>query len=366
MIIKNVTIDEIIKKGILKEKIILFGKGLVLSRMQSCTSWRSFTSNISYIIDNNFSGQINFCGRQVSVFSPDKIRSEENCSIIITSAKYALEMLEQLEEMNLPDSVECYVWRGITGFSFKLESLPIIGQSIFSIPKIIHTFWFSGEKIPDEYQKCIDSWSKYCPDYEIKIWTQNNYDCSKNTFLQQAIKSKKWAFAADFARFDVLYEYGGIYMDSDVELFKSLNDFLHFESFFPFTHSCLIDPVVFGTIQHNPLLKQLLKQYENRVLFNKSGNPDTIDNFLPSVVCSVFEDMGFNYNDTMQMIDGNLIVPSYYFSNVYFEITRQLFPETEKKLYSIHHCESGWCDVCSSTDEYNKKLFSKIFNREFA
>lgn len=99
------------------------------------------------------------------------------------------------------------------------------------IPKTIHYCWFSGNPIPEELQRCIDSWSRFCPDYEIVRWDESNYDINKNLYMKQAYASKKWGFIPDFARLDILYEHGGIYLDTDVELIRSLDELLYQPAF---------------------------------------------------------------------------------------------------------------------------------------
>lgn len=93
--------------------------------------------------------------------------------------------------------------------------------------KVIHYCWFGGNPLPEEAKRCIESWKKYCPDYKIIEWNENNYDVNSNEYMKAAYKEKKWAFVSDYARIDVVYKYGGIYMDTDVELVKELDSFLN-------------------------------------------------------------------------------------------------------------------------------------------
>lgn len=89
-----------------------------------------------------------------------------------------------------------------------------------SIPKIIHYCWFGGGAISPENRKCMESWKKYCPDYKIIEWNEQNFEISQNRYAQQAYEAKKYAFVSDYVRLAVLYEYGGIYLDTDVELVR--------------------------------------------------------------------------------------------------------------------------------------------------
>ena len=84
------------------------------------------------------------------------------------------------------------------------------------IPKKIHYCWFGGNPLPEDIKRYIESWKKYCPDYELIRWDESNYDVHKNTYVEQAYQNKKWAFLTDYARLDIIYEYGGIYLDADV------------------------------------------------------------------------------------------------------------------------------------------------------
>ena len=95
-----------------------------------------------------------------------------------------------------------------------------------SIPKIIHYCWFGGGPISPESRRCMESWKKYCPDYKIMAWNEQNFDISQNRYAQQAYEAKKYAFVSDYVRLAVLYEYGGIYLDTDVELVRPLDELL--------------------------------------------------------------------------------------------------------------------------------------------
>ncbi len=99
------------------------------------------------------------------------------------------------------------------------------------IPKVIHYCWFGHKPLPPLALKCIASWRKYLPDYEIKEWNEQNFDVNQNPYVEQAYRNKKYAFVSDFARFKIMYEYGGVYFDTDVEVVKSLDDIIEKGSF---------------------------------------------------------------------------------------------------------------------------------------
>ena len=99
------------------------------------------------------------------------------------------------------------------------------------IPKKIHYCWFGGNPLPEDAQKYLESWKKFCPDYEIIRWDEKNFDINQLPYVQEAFKAKKWAFITDYVRLYALYNYGGIYMDTDVEVLKSLDSFLELKAF---------------------------------------------------------------------------------------------------------------------------------------
>lgn len=103
-----------------------------------------------------------------------------------------------------------------------------------SIPKIIHYCWIGKSEKPESVEYCIESWKKYCPDYKIIEWNENNYDFIKNEYMKEAYDSKKWGFVPDYARLDIIYNYGGIYLDTDVEIIKSFDALLNQEAFIGF------------------------------------------------------------------------------------------------------------------------------------
>lgn len=109
-----------------------------------------------------------------------------------------------------------------------------MNTEIKRIPKVIHYFWFGKKEKPPIYHKCIESWKKYCPDYEIKEWTEDNFDININPYVSEAYKKEKYAFVSDYARFYILYNYGGIYLDIDVEILKNIDEFLQEKVFMGF------------------------------------------------------------------------------------------------------------------------------------
>ena len=141
------------------------------------------------------------------------------------------------------------------------------------IPKKIHYCWIGGKPIPEHNRKIMESWKKFCPDYEIIEWNESNYDFTKNRYMKEAFENKKWGFAPDYARLDIIYKYGGIYLDTDVELVKPLDDLLNLKGFIGFCQGehCNLGEG-FGAIPHHPLIKEILDYYDNLSFILDNGD----------------------------------------------------------------------------------------------
>ena len=132
------------------------------------------------------------------------------------------------------------------------------------IPKTIHYFWFGRGPKTKLIKKCIRSWRKYCPDYEIKEWNEDNFNIYICPYVQEAYEAKKWAFVSDYARLWVIYNYGGVYLDTDVELVKSLDTLLDKRAFFASEEGGYINSGLgFGAKKHDSFVKYLLDEYSN-------------------------------------------------------------------------------------------------------
>ena len=180
------------------------------------------------------------------------------------------------------------------------------------IPKVIHYVWISGEPKPESVLKCIESWKKYCPDYEIKEWNKNNFDVNSNKFVKEALECKKYAFVADYVRLYALYNEGGIYMDSDVEVIKSLDEFLGHSVFSGFENSIWLQAAIMGAEKGNEWIKLLLDYYKDRhfIVDGKMNMTTNVD--IITALTRIFYDVKLN-NTNQELKNG-----VYLYSNDYF------------------------------------------------
>lgn len=202
------------------------------------------------------------------------------------------------------------------------------------IPKIIHYTWFSGDEYPENIRKCIDSWHKILPDYELRLWDMNAIKDIDSKFLKEAIQMKKWAYAADMVRCYAVYHYGGIYLDTDVEVFKSFDEFLNCKAFIGQENS-IHRPIIrgriysfflsshcFGAEKGHIFVKDCLDYYYERN-FILSTNPRQPEYFrfnmvlMPFVQCEIALQYGYDPNpfhhNIQNLKDGLTIYPTNYF-----------------------------------------------------
>ena len=176
------------------------------------------------------------------------------------------------------------------------------------IPKIIHYCWFGGNPKPEIIEKCIKSWRKHCPDWEIKEWNESNYDVNVHPYVKEAYEAKKWAFVSDVARLEIIYNCGGVYMDTDVELLGPLDRFIENDAFYIFeTDRNIASGLGFGAKAGHCSLKEMFTSYEGRHFFVKGKqdlSPCPAKN--TEALCSIYPD--FRRNGKTQLLDGCLIL----------------------------------------------------------
>lgn len=140
------------------------------------------------------------------------------------------------------------------------------------IPRQIHYFWFGKKPLTRQAEKCIASWKKYCPKYDIIRWDENNFPVDGNDYIKEAYEAGKWAFITDYGRLKVLYEYGGIYMDTDVELLGTLDEFLEHRAFSGFENDSYIPTAIMGAEANHPWIGYLMGYYGHSHFLKADGS----------------------------------------------------------------------------------------------
>lgn len=213
------------------------------------------------------------------------------------------------------------------------------------IPKIIHYCWFGGNPLPPLAIECIASWKKFFPDYEIKEWNESNFDVNIIPYTKEAYSAKKYAFVSDYARFWILYNYGGIYFDTDVEVIRSLDDIIAKGNFLGFERNPdgrrkgLVNPGLgFAISQRNVFLKNIMDLYST-LHFIKGDGTFAIEKTIVHYTTDVLDAMGLNRSSSMQVIDDITIYPADYFAPIHF-VTKRL--HITKNTRTIHRYMASW------------------------
>ena len=207
------------------------------------------------------------------------------------------------------------------------------------IPKKIHYCWFGGNPLPEIAIKCMESWQKFCPDYELIRWDESSCDMTINQFVEQAYESKNWAFVSDYFRLKVVEEHGGIYLDIDVELLKPLDDLLDLDGFMGFElgeSNCIATGLGFGAVVKQPTITKLRENYENIPFIKDDGSFDITP--CPLRDTKLLVRLGLEKSNKKQEVLGITFFPSDYFSPIGFMGERCFTGNT----YSIHHFNGSW------------------------
>lgn len=205
------------------------------------------------------------------------------------------------------------------------------------IPKKIHYCWFGEKPIPKNLKRYIRSWSEYCPNYEIILWNESNFDIKSHPFVREAYDAKAWAFVSDYARLKVIYDEGGIYLDTDVELLKTLDSLLDNECYIGIQQNgnrCNTG-LGFGAEAHNPVVKEMLRIYDNTVFDDKCR----LKFECPKLNTQVIELLGEYNLEEVTYLDNITVYPSRYLDPISTGKTENLLCEDS---ISIHHYCASW------------------------
>lgn len=230
------------------------------------------------------------------------------------------------------------------------------------IPKIIHYCWFGENELSPLAKKCIDSWKKHCPNYQIIEWNEKNFDISCNDYVREAYEFKKYAFVTDYVRLYVMYTYGGIYMDTDVEVVNNLDQFLIHEAFSGFEDDAHIPTGIMACEKNFTLFGELLDYYKGKHFIKENGEFDLKTNV--ETITNLLSQKGFVPNGKLQSVENFTLYPKEYFCPLDYH-TRIL--NKTKNTCTIHWFNASWhTEEENILHEYNvlKKKFVKLFGNK--
>lgn len=231
------------------------------------------------------------------------------------------------------------------------------------IPKIIHYCWVGGTPKPASVLYCIDSWRKFCPEYKIVEWNESNYNFSKNEYMRQAYESKKWGFVPDYARLDIIYEYGGIYLDTDVELRKSFDELLENQAFMGFENTGDGEFFVncghgFGAEPHHKIIKEARDLYDNMKFINADGTCNMLPS--PHYTTQSLKKFGLVQENKDQELEDMVVYASDVLCPKNFRTGEINLME---RTVSIHHFTASWLDEKIKKEMEHIQKVNRLFGK---
>lgn len=296
-------------------------------------------------------------GEAIPIISAEQLAKEmgKEDILLITSKYYAL-IYEQLSKIQQLNDKDCYIWPAIAPHYKTDKDLNVKLQKHkkkeMLIPKKIHYCWFGESAFSELEKRCVASWHRICPDYEIIRWDESNYDVSKIKYMKEAYETKKWGFVPDYARLDIIYQNGGIYLDTDVEVIRPFDELLNLEGFAGFESKSLCAlGLGFGAKAGHRMLRVFMDSYRNRPFKKESGGLDMTAS--PFIQTEVLEKMGLRLNNQLQQINQMVILPAECLSP-----DNNMIPHITENTFSLHHFAGSW-----TTNKNREELFC---NRRFA
>lgn len=348
MIFKNYTYDEIEKSN---KKIVIWGGGgtskYLINFLNDSQKYCFFNKSIAIIsnkaLNGKFKIEYNGCSRYIISINDflNENNNYEDCIFLLCS-NYFVEIFYQLEEISELKNTECCIPYLI------MNKVPEYNLTVYSesdvpkIPKKIHYCWVGNNPIPDFNKKCIESWYKYMPDYEIIRHDETNYDFSKNQYMYDAYKSKRWGFVPDYARLDIIYNEGGIYFDTDVEAVKNFDDLLYDKAFCGWSYGAIAMGLGFGAIKHFSLIKELRDIYNEAVFINKQEILQSYDTcyYVKSVLENKYY-FDYSKNKKLAILNEMKIYPADVLAPLNWDNIPLNFTNN---THSIHWFDASWFD----------------------
>lgn len=351
MILKKYNLDEFLAT---KKKIVCYGAGVYLKRICEYVL-TNFFDRIDLIIDNN--KEVFECQskRKNTIKLVDFNSNNYNLEdyIILLTMRDFVDVYEELDSIFELKNVECCIYHALFLDEMKKScEMPDNTGKEQKIPKKIHYVWVGGNELPDKYKRNIETWHKYNPDYEIIRWDESNYDITKNQYMYDAYKAKKWGFVSDYMRIDIIYNEGGIYLDTDIEVVKNFDDLLYDDAFFGlmFAYCCFqaATGLGFGAVKGHPFIRKYMDLYSNIEFIENID--DFVFNYVP-LIDNVFQNKFNKLKNRLYKYDKIVIYPQEVFSPI--ERIVNIPIAFTKNTYSIHEGDYTWKD---SRLEYFEKL----------
>lgn len=346
-------------------RIILFGAGAIGQVIvPEILKNHNLLKYVDCYIDNDKSkwGQaITVAGSDFAIRSPEYLNECPKDMVILVNVSRFNSVLSQLESMECTKTMTCFIipmmlihnyCSSVSGGRALMAEEPLI-------PKKLHYMWLGGGRVPDKLKRCMDSWREYCPGYEIIEWNESNYDIGKHSYMKKAYEAGAYGFVPDYARLDILYNEGGFYLDTDVELLGGIDDLRYQEAFCGVEKWQVINfGGLSGAVQGHPMIKRFLDAREGLRFIDDYGvqNRNTCGFYDTGVAI----DAGYRIDGTTQNVNGMNVYAYDWFHP--YDYMSGIVNQTDN-THSIHWFNGGWLD--DEMKEANRKTaerYKEIYN----
>lgn len=375
MILRNLSLEQFIKETA-GGRIICFGAGKSIHEICGKFPGNHLEERISAFLDNDYvkQGTDMILGkRRIPVLSVDdfcKQQTDVGDMVLLITSSFHEVIFKQMDAIEKFKDLQCYIWgapfmclsnRKVHG-NLK-ELLPSYEMGRYNIPRTIHYCWFGKGQMTDKEKLCIESWKKYCPEYELILWNEDNYDVRKNRYISEAYDAGKWGFVSDYARLDIVYNYGGFYFDLDVELIQSIEWLRDFKAFFGYEYYGWINTGGgFGSVQNNWLVDRMRGIYDELSFVNDDGSYNMKS--CPVYHTELIKELGMDTDGDIQIWNDMLFLPDEYFCPVnqcsaLYELNENTFGIHKFSCSWFDHKELGkWEEQKRMVSHYNDRLYS--------
>lgn len=336
-----------------RKSVVCFGAGMLGLYIENLFIREGIWEKIDCFLDNNLQKEGTVIGEKIPkpILSLNTfLQKKQTEFVLLITCVTFVPIIEQLQQLAAWQEISCYIYPKLN-YEIVMKSrknISSISTTIFpiekstKIPKKIHYFWFGKSPFGELEHKCLESWKKHCPDYEIIEWNEDNYDFSKNQYMREAYNMRKWAYVTDYARLDVLWKYGGIYFDTDVELIKNIDGLLQHKAFLAYGEWPAVNSGAgIGCIKGDSLIKEMRDNPRSTSAFIlEDGTCDITQNCVYET--RILEKLGFSYDFQMQILgDDMLILPPHIIATSSILGTHAYVTE---ETVAIHHNSESWAD----------------------
>lgn len=343
------------------KNLICYGAGKMLDEMSEMFTELPILCKSIQIVDGDTEKQGTeriLYGRKYMIRNIDDVITADCETVVLITSGYISEILEKLRIKLHDTPVFSFLLMRKENYERELITIEdcdkLLGRKdVEQIPRKIHYFWFGGKDIPDSYKRNIETWYRCCPDYEIIRWDENNCNLDECIYIKEAYEKGKYGFVPDYFRLKVVYEQGGIYLDTDVKLLKSLDELLFLSAYAGFEDNEKVAfGVGFGAKAGFYVLREMYEMYKNISFINPDGSLNTIAS--PIYQTDVLKRHGLVCNGRMQIVDGMTILPMNYLTVQSNHTGRQYITENS---FSIHQYAASWF---TDKDRENKRKSEEL------